>query len=265
MFNQWGWIIMKKSLIWTLMAFVTFSSINLYASEPTKEIIPLADQGVSTHVINRNIPITKAEFITVILQAVNDKEQLPPIMDTHYALPAMERAEKLGIIELKDYPMETWSEMISNEEKSAILSKAAANKAIDMEKVYKALSEVLIEKVTVDGETVDLGHNLPSHYMGQVMLPLRNIAEAMGFEVEWDAATYTATLNNGRIESKVQIGFDSYLYKSVNAIGMSAPFSVGVAPKLIDGSVYVSSEYFSMFADCTISDWTMHFINKNRE
>ena len=180
---------MKKSLIWTLMAFVTFSSINLYASEPIKEIIPLADQGVSTHVINRNIPITKAEFITVILQAVNDKEQLPPIMDTHYALPAMERAEKLGIIELKDYPMETWSEMISNEEKSAMLSKAAANKEIDMEKVYKALSEVLIEKVTVDGETVDLGHNLPSHYMCQVMLPLRNIAEAMGFEVEWDAAT----------------------------------------------------------------------------
>ena len=118
------------------MAFVTFTSINLYASEPIKEIIPLADQGVSTHVINRNIPITKAEFITVILQAVNDKEQLPPIMDTHYALPAMERAEKLGIIEIKDYPMETWSEMISNEEKSAILSKAAANKEIDMEKVY---------------------------------------------------------------------------------------------------------------------------------
>ena len=66
------------------MAFVVFSSMNLYASEPTKEIIPIADQGVSTHVINRNIPITKAEFITVILQAVNDKEQLPPIMDTHY-------------------------------------------------------------------------------------------------------------------------------------------------------------------------------------
>lgn len=55
------------------------------------------------------------------------------------------------------------------------------------------------------------------------------------------------------------------MYKSVNAIGMSAPFSAGVSPKLIDGSVYVPSEYFSMFADCTISDWTMHFINKSRE
>ena len=76
---------------------------------------------------------------------------------------------------------------------------------------------------------------------------------------------HTATLNNGMIESKVQIGFDSYFYKSVNAIGMSAPFSAGVAPKLIDGSIYVPSEYFSMFADCTISDWAMHFINKNRE
>ena len=36
---------------------------------------------------------------------------------------------------------------------------------------------------------------------------------------------------------------------SVNAIGMSAPFSVGAAPQWIDGRVYVAVDYFSMFTD----------------
>lgn len=102
-----------------------------------------------------------------ILQAGIPVGQFPPIMDTHYALPVMKRAEELGIIDLKEHPMETWSKILSTEEKSAI--------------------------------------------------------------------------------------------------GMSAPFSAGCAPKLIEGTVYVPSDYFSMFAHWTISDSTINFMSKNKE
>lgn len=255
----------KKSLIGAFIVCVVVSSSSLYASEGAKDIVPIAGKEVSVHLINMNVPITKAEFMTVILQGGTHGEQFPPSMDTHYALPVMKRAEELGIIDLKNHPMETWSEILSTEEKSAILAQAAANREIDMKKVYQALSEVLIEKVTVEGESIELGDKVPNHYRGKVMLPLRNIAEAMGFEVTWDAQTDTATLNNGSIESKVQVGFDSYCYKSVNAIGMSAPFSTGCAPKLIEGTVYVPSDYFSMFANWAVSDSTINFTSKNKE
>lgn len=243
-----------------LMACMGITSIGVVAKEPV--VVPISaiiqDEGtVSIHQINMNVPITRAEFIIAILQTTG--EQFPVIMDTHYALPAMEKAEQLGLIDLEKYPMDTWSQVMTNEEKCEVLSKAMQNNGIDMGKVYTALSQLLVEHVEVDGKPVDLGALPVSHSNGKLMLPLRPIAEAMGFKVTWDPSTYSATLNNGEIQSVVQVGFDSYNYSSVKAIGMSAPFSAGAAPRLIDGVVYVPVDYFGMFANYEISDNTVHF------
>ncbi|MGL4736386.1 MAG: copper amine oxidase N-terminal domain-containing protein [Cellulosilyticaceae bacterium] len=250
----------KVYLALGLMVCMSATRVGLVAKEVVAVPISAPVQAqdvVSVHQINMNVPITRAEMIIAIVQATG--EQLPMIMDTHYALPAMEKAEQLGLIDLKQYPMETWSQVMTNEEKSTLLSKAMANKSIDMEKVYTALSQLLVEHVTVDGKPVDLGGLTVSHYNGKLMLPLRPIAEAMGFKVTWDPSTYSATLNNGTIQSVVQVGYDMYNYSSVKAIGMSAPFSAGAAPRLIDGVVYVPAAYFGMFADYEISDSTIQF------
>lgn len=210
--------------------------------------------------IDMDTPITTAEFIIAILDALGEAHPVP--MDTHYALSAMEKAAEKGWIDLEAYPMATWSQEISKKDKQAILDKLFEDEAVEKEKVMELLSQLMVTQVDVDGQPVDL-QGLPiKHYNGHLMLPLRPVAEAMGFTVSWDPTTYTAILSNGQIQSPVQIGFDSYFYSSIHAIGMSAPFSVGASPMLIDGWTYVPAQYFSMFADSKVADGTLYYTLK---
>lgn len=254
----------RKKLAAALMSCVLFSSIGVWANELDEKPILINQNTIETHEINMDIPITRAEFITILVQVVTGVDQFPPIMDTHYAMPFMERAKQLGLIDLEKYPIDTWSQIMPTNEKVEVLSKAMKQEDIDMNKVYEAFSKVLIKQVTVDGSDIDLKGQLPTLYKGKVMLPLRAVAEAMGFEVKWDGQNYKAILSNGKIQSNVEIGFDSYTYESINAIGMSAPFSAGAAPMLIEGSVYVPSAYFTMFARNTVSNDTIHFTLKQQ-
>lgn len=254
----------RKKLAVALISCMLFSSIGVWANELDEKPILINQNTIETHKINMDIPITRAEFITILVQVVTGVDQFPPIMDTHYAMPFMNRGEQLGFIDLEKYPIDTWSQIIPTKEKVEILSKAMKQEDIDMDKVYEAFNKVLIKQVTVDGSSVDLKGQLPTLYEGKVMLPLRTVAEAMGFKVKWDGKNYKAVLSNGKIQSNVEIGFDSYTYESMNAIGMSAPFSAGVAPMLVDGSVYVPAAYFTMFARNTVSNDTIHFTVKQQ-
>lgn len=256
---------MKRKLVALGLALgMSLTSLTAIAQEMVILPIttPVEGEGdfISIHQINMEAPITRAEFITVLV--LTTVEELPPIMDTHYALPAMQKAESLGLIDLEKYPMETWSQLMPAEEKSEVLSKAMGNKEIDMGKVYTAFSRVLVKDVKVDGKAVEFGNLKPSHYNGKVMLPLRAVAEAMGFEITWEPTTYTATLSNGKIKSDVQMGFDVYSYTSEVAIGMSQPFSAGAAPKLVEGTMYVPAAYFGMFADMEVNNNAIHFTMK---
>lgn len=250
----------KKNLVLSIAFCMGVSSLSIFASELPDKPMLISEKVVSIPQINMQSNITRAEFIIPIVQTIT--VDLPEIMDTHYALPAMQKAEELGLIDLDMYPMDTWSDIMPNEEKSEILTKAMQNKNIDIEKVHAALDLVLANKVSLDGHAIDLCNLSPTQYNGKLMLPVRPIAEAMGFKVTWDAKTYTATLNNGKIKSNIQVGFDSYHYSSVNAIGMSAPFSVGATPLFIDGKIYAPYECFLMFADGEVLDNAVNFTMK---
>lgn len=249
----------KKGLLAILTICVGASAMPVWANEVIQPINATISQQVATESVDLEVPISRAEFIAILIESGTGVE-LPLMMDTHYAMPVMQRAEELGLIDLNEYPMEVWLEDMPMEEKVDILEKAKKSNGINIEQVYKVLEEKLIKQVTIDGKIVEVQQI--RHYRGRVMLPLRNVAEAMGFKITWDANTYTATLNNGEIESKVQVGTDLYNYHSVQAIGMSAPFSVGVAPQFVEGSVYVPSEYFSMFADLVGANQKLAFMLK---
>lgn len=72
-----------------------------------------------------------------------------------------------------------------------------------------------------------------------LMVPLRAVAEKLGFEVIWNDGT--VLVDNGVLHTKVTIGVDSYIVTTSNPdlIGMSAPFSLGAAPYVVDGVAYV--------------------------
>lgn len=73
-----------------------------------------------------------------------------------------------------------------------------------------------------------------------IMVPLRSVAEKLGFEVEWNK-NGTIFLDDGTMHSTVTLGEDLYqVTTSVEGmVGMSAPFSLGMAPCAMDGVTYV--------------------------
>ena len=91
--------------------------------------------------------------------------------------------------------------------------------------------------IVVNNETI----NAPRAYMkdGTVMVPLRYIAEALGFQVQWERATRSIML--GRTIS-LSIGNDYYTYARM------APITLGMAPELKDGITFVPLNFFTEVA-----------------
>lgn len=91
--------------------------------------------------------------------------------------------------------------------------------------------------IQVNGETVEAP--------ACVMVPLRAVAEPLGFTVTWDNGS--VLVDNGTIHTKVTIGVDQYVITTSkeNLVGMSAPFSLGAAPYVVDGVTYVPLGLFN--------------------
>lgn len=71
---------------------------------------------------------------------------------------------------------------------------------------------------------------------GTLMLPLRALAEALGFDVTWDDVTRSIRLG---VAINITIGSTSYL------VGRMAPIELTHAPVIVEGRTYVPIEFFS--------------------
>lgn len=80
-----------------------------------------------------------------------------------------------------------------------------------------------------------------------VVVPLRAVAEALGFTVTWNGDG-TITLDDGKLHTDLTIGEDNYQTVTSNGelIGASAPFSLGMAPYVVNGTTYVPLELFNI-------------------
>ncbi|MCR4601087.1 MAG: copper amine oxidase N-terminal domain-containing protein [Clostridia bacterium] len=108
-----------------------------------------------------------------------------------------------------------------------------------------------VEKgVTVMGKALDLQAVGPDVYAknGNLMIPLRAVAEALGYKVEWDNEDRSAELTNEQFGMKIYIGKDSYArYTTVlDAVGMTAPQSFGAAPELVNSVTFVPAKAFEL-------------------
>lgn len=78
-----------------------------------------------------------------------------------------------------------------------------------------------------------------------IMVPVRAVAEALGFQVTWHS-DQTINLNNGDMQCDFAIGQNSYIVYTANPelIGMSAPFALESAPELKGSTTYVPVSLF---------------------
>ena len=76
----------------------------------------------------------------------------------------------------------------------------------------------------------------PAYQRGDtVIVPLRAIAEALGYEVEWDA-----TLRSIRLGAAIHV----WIGNTEVHVGRMAPQTISMAPTLIDGSTFVPLDFF---------------------
>lgn len=100
--------------------------------------------------------------------------------------------------------------------------------------------------VTADGKNVDLGANAVYQTGDNLMIPVRAVAESLGFTVEWNAERGGITLDNGTVNTTVYLNEDTYYMASSKAIGMSAPTSLGAAPELKNSVTFVPAKMFNI-------------------
>lgn len=91
--------------------------------------------------------------------------------------------------------------------------------------------------ITVDDELIDNAKSIS--YENSVFIPIRAVAQALGFQVLWDNESKTVSLANMPVFITFQIGVDGYTFAK------TAPMPLGAAPKLIDNTTYVPIEVVS--------------------
>ena len=80
-----------------------------------------------------------------------------------------------------------------------------------------------------------------------VMVPLRAVAEALGFTVTWNGDG-TVTVDSGEMHSVITIGEDRYqaVTSIEGAVGATDPLQLGAPPYVIQGTTYVPLKLFDV-------------------
>ncbi len=86
---------------------------------------------------------------------------------------------------------------------------------------------------------------------GVVMVPLRKTAQALGFQVTWNGAENSVHLTNGKVQTTVMLGLDSYYMATAipGAVGMSAPSPLGAAAYEVGGTSWAPAELFNLLLE----------------
>ena len=112
--------------------------------------------------------------------------------------------------------------------------------------VYTPMAGVNHAIVTIQNKAIQLSGKRLMDQNGLLMLPLRSVAEGLGFKVSWNGTDQSVLLNDGAVKTTIYIGDDSYFKASSQAIGLTQNFSLGAAPIIIDGSTYVPAALFNL-------------------
>lgn len=112
-------------------------------------------------------------------------------------------------------------------------AKAVPEKVIVLREQLKYVNKAIIE-----GSEIVL--NKPMYMKDNtIMVPLRQIAEALEYEVKWNGENYSVEVIKGAHWFLVKIGEDDYNFAKMKA-------QLGIAPELVDSTTYVPVEFLKL-------------------
>ena len=103
--------------------------------------------------------------------------------------------------------------------------------------------------VYVNGKALDMNGIPVAAYTdnGNTMVPLRRVAESLGYKVSWDAANKCAVIEDDDVRLPIYLNQDSYASSSKKAIGMTAPQSYGSKATILkDGYTFIPAKAFEL-------------------
>ena len=116
-------------------------------------------------------------------------------------------------------------------------------------------------EVGLDKKVLDLSELPKAAFRGEngeIMVPLRAIAESLGYKVTYDEATGDITVDDEYIqaatlkENSAEVSFKGHL----QIIDMSRDIELSAAVKTIDGTAYVPASFFGEFFNEVIVNGT---------
>lgn len=150
-----------------------------------------------------------------------------------------------------------WSDIIT----ASLPAQATAKKILILPQIESENDENLdrdskvtdLNQIVINGETLNLETKPIQIIDGYTMVPLRQIAEKLGFQVQWNSENSSVELDRGTVKSSLKLGEDSYSVQFGKQLDTTTPQSLGIAPLSLDGNVYIPTEFFDVIAENTVS------------
>lgn len=106
-----------------------------------------------------------------------------------------------------------------------------------LDKEEKTEVEITVmDKVVINGKELELKHKIYKTDSGHYMFPVRPVAEALGYKVNWDNDERSATLTKDNQWSKVTIGKDDYNFAKMIV-------QLGQVPEIKRSKTYVPVKF----------------------
>ena len=108
-------------------------------------------------------------------------------------------------------------------------------------RLLEVLQQGVLKHVLRLRALVEVGAGQPQH-----RVPVRRLAEYLGYTVEWHPEDGTVTLDSGSMHATLTLGVNSYqaVTSLEGMVGMTAPFALAAAPYAVDGVTYAPLELF---------------------
>lgn len=134
-------------------------------------------------------------------------------------------------IEMESYPVQKIvDKIIVIERRDQVIE----NPVYDSENMSADIES--LDKIYINGKEIKLQNNIFEDKKGVKMLPLRQIAEALGYKVTWDNNDKRVDLAKGDHKISVTIGKDNYIFAEILA-------RLGTTPILKDSKTFVPFDF----------------------
>lgn len=174
-----------------------------------------SDGGLILTISNDTIIVDK-EGNKVDKEEIKNRDLVVFYSIVRESYPAQTTPEKIVVIENKEYVVE--------------------DSVLEHENAVSELGIKILNKIYINDEEISLENEIFENQAGIKMLPLRQIAEALGYEVTWDNEAKRAELVKGAHYTAVTIGEDNYNFARMLV-------SLGTAPVLKDSRTFVPYDF----------------------